>query len=89
MTSPLGPMFHGTVHPFKEGDIVSPEYDESGEGEAHATDLLNAAKSFGKHVFEVEPLDPSDLDEHYLSHKGVSGTHYTSQKGFKVIKQVK
>lgn len=40
MGAPLGPMFHGTVHPFKEGDIVKPMREDY----AYATPDIDYAR---------------------------------------------
>lgn len=40
MNANLGPMFHGTVHPFKEGDIVKPMREEY----AYATPSIDYAR---------------------------------------------
>jgi hypothetical protein len=107
MNSNLGPMFHGTVHPFKEGDVVEPrngnpayatpdleyaiqhagkredvEYNRvaaSGKPEDHAKAALITGK-----VFQVEPLDSTEE-----TGAGDDKGNVMSQKGFRVIKQVK
>lgn len=84
----LGPMFHGSQHEFKPGDIVGANYsafdDEEGK-RASATDSAFQASLYsgtsGK-VYKVEPVNADDVE--VIDH-GEDGKHYRSSSGYRVI----
>jgi len=116
MNANLGPMFHGTVHPFKPGDIVeprkgnpayaTPDIDYAHQRADQAVDFTwedlkkvnptwnkPGGKQYNEYeaetpprVYQVEPLDPEEVQT--TSH-GEDLGNFVSQKGFRVIKQVK
>lgn len=75
-------LYHGTDHPFKAGDVISPSFDAWQGGEVHASNSPTAASYFGAHVYEVEPLE--DGEPEMVADHGEDGQHWVSRKGFKV-----
>lgn len=69
MNSNLGPMFHGTVHPFKPGDIVTPQGDEP---YAFATPDLDYATEHADHR-ETAVYSRLTRDMRPESHKAAAG----------------
>jgi len=84
--SQFGPLFHGTSHPFEVGEVVEPR-----NGAAWVTSSGSMARTFAQwksdttgnpaRVFQVEPLDPSEVAEVPAPHYKV----FKSTKGFKVV----
>lgn len=82
------PLFHGSQHAFRKGDIVSPQGHAIS---AHATDDPIYAEGIGgRYVFEVTPLNPHDVQETSDDWEVEEGTRtFSSPSGFKVIRQHK
>jgi hypothetical protein len=93
-------LFHGTSHPFNDGDIVEPRlidpndsYSRASEAKAWASPDADSAFRFGSrklgraaNVFQVEPLE--DGETKFLNNDPTSGQVY-SRKGFRVVKKVR
>ena len=93
-------LFHGTSHPFNEGDLIEPRlidpdspYARPSDAKAWATPDANSAFRFGSRktgraalVFQVEPVDSGEPK--FLNDDPNSGQVF-SKKGFRVVKQVK
>jgi hypothetical protein len=84
-----GILFHGSNHLFSPGDLVIPREAERGEypepGISYATPDKNLAKRFGKHIFQVEPIDR----EKTYAHKYTDTAYEVlSPVGFKVLNKV-
>ena len=80
-----GILFHGTDHPFQPGDLVRGETSVGGfpePGIAYATPDRNLARRFGKHVFQVKPLD---IEKTYASRYTDDAYEVFSPVGFEVI----
>jgi hypothetical protein len=91
-------LFHGTAHPFKEGDAVLPNSGlfKGSTGTAFSTTDYEAAKSYAKEraeregtlfgqVYSVEPIGEKTAP---TADRIGPKTVVTSQKGFKVKKHV-
>lgn len=82
-------MFHGSNHVFVPGDVVRPgEEDDS----AYATNKPEYARQYGKHVYEVEPIDkPVSFEDPSGDPDEPSETRtiiHASEKGFKVRRRL-
>jgi hypothetical protein len=77
-------LFHGSQHPFKIGEHVTPQGHAS---HAYATnDPIYAEGIGGGNVFEVSPLNTTDVEETTDSWEDEEGTKtFQSPSGFKVI----
>ena len=97
-------LFHGTTQQFGVGDIVLPSmyFKKNGDVAAYASDDPKIAKGFGRlksqkedfsdvNLYQVEPVDSESVSVRRVKqlHGIPSSTHYTSSKGFRVVKQVK
>jgi|LauGreDrversion4_2_1035121.scaffolds.fasta_scaffold193690_4 hypothetical protein len=78
-------LFHGSHHLFEVGDIISPEYDTAGEGEAHATNDMRYASKHGDYLYEVSALDTPTLA---VEDEDTGTQHWVSREGYKVNKRV-
>lgn len=56
--TPGSPLFHGSDHRFRDGDIIEPR-----EGIAWATKSRNVAGSVGSYVFRVKHLSQGILED--------------------------
>lgn len=79
--------YHGTRRTFAPGDLILARSKQV----AHATPNLTTAKVFGEdgRVYEVEPLDPTDVFTRRMKYTQ-GEVHYEtlSETGFRVIRQV-
>ena len=64
----LGPYYPGSAHEFQPGELVDPAHARWGPGPApeHRREVYfgfhpDLARTFGKHVYEVEPTGETDL----------------------------
>lgn len=80
----LGPQFfHGSDRHFEVGDIIDPRHSSSDIDEAHATNDIRWASSYGGMLYEVEPVDHH---EKVNEHEGVE--HWVSRRGGWRVKDV-
>lgn len=79
-------LFHGTTHPFKEGESVVPQGTST---HAYATnDPIYAEGIGGGSVFEVKPLNKNDVEETTDPWESEEGTKtFQSPSGFKVVRK--
>jgi hypothetical protein len=77
--------FHGTTAVMSPGDVVEPRHQEDrGESVAFAATHRDVASTYGRggHVYEVEPLDPDEVQVYKSSYQALS------RKGFRVKSRV-
>lgn len=84
-------LYHGSDHAFSVGDIISPAFSSYGSRPGYAARTFAAdnhvlASMFGKHVYEVEPIDPTEAEPTH--NIGGVGFEWESTKGFKVKRKV-
>lgn len=89
-------LYHGSDHAFSIGDIVKPMETPGQRAlnlppptHAYATNVPVYASTYGKKVYQVEPVDPEDVERSkvvgYVGKGKAPAHHYTSKKGFKVV----
>ena len=79
-------LFHGSTADLKPGDIINPVNREH----AYATPRYRSALRFAKspeHVYEVEPVNPEDVEVRLMKHFSPPTMEHISKSGFKVKKQ--
>lgn len=95
----FGPLFHGTNADLSPGDKITPSHNlmaRLGLGGAvhysYATPRSDHASAFGKHVYEVEPLDhedvsgPTAMERYDDEPEGME--EVTSRTGFRVVRRL-
>ena len=71
--------FHGTSAELNPGDVIEPKHQEDrGESVAFAATHRDLAASYGSGLYEVEPVDPDEVQVYKSSHQALS------RKGFRV-----
>lgn len=84
-------LFHGSDHLFEPGDLVVPAKTKPGEYPdaelAYAADNKELAKFYGKHLFEVEPIDHEKTYSRVYDPRMEKelGREFYSPTGFKVL----
>jgi hypothetical protein len=86
-------LYHGSDRSFSIGDTVVPHENEKlgldKASYAYATNVPVYASTYGKNVYQVEPVDPEDVERSkvvgYVGKGKAPAHHYTSKKGFKVV----
>ncbi|CAB4185858.1 hypothetical protein UFOVP1130_148 [uncultured Caudovirales phage] len=89
-------LFHGTDTELETDALITPEHSRLPPGlvsrrVAYATDNYKGAKYFGKHVYEVTPINhedvwgPEKMDRYDNEPKM---NEFTSPTGFKVVRRV-
>ena len=89
-------LFHGSMVKLKPGDVIKPIDRSYGTPLAFATDNHGAAKAFATndrtgekgHIYQVEPLDHSDVSEPRPIKGFKYGNEVLSKTGFKVVKKI-
>ena len=89
-------LFHGTHAVFNPGDVIVPDpSDEGGDSVAHASESRPYAASHGPNVYEVAPVNKSEVKRATRRWRNqgpdfvMKDMTHVSNKGFKVVKQVK
>jgi hypothetical protein len=89
-------LYHASPHPFQPGDIVLPRrklYPGAADHDrpAFATDSPLVASTYEGKVYQVEPVDPDEVEKSRpffnVGPDKHTAHYYTSQKGFKVMGQ--
>lgn len=78
-------LYHGTDREFQTGEHIRPRT----KNVAHATPSLRTAQVFGKHTYEVEPLNRTTTWNRPM--KYTQGEHHTetlSEEGFRVRRRI-
>lgn len=79
------PLFHGSDSEIEPGEVIGPRTKKV----AHAAPYIATARIFGKHVYEVEPVNPERTWSQQMKYTGNQVHHEVlSEEGFRVVRKV-